>query len=162
VVDVARFQGRDLMADLAGRDFTVNHARDHGARPTPSGRLRAVSDGASGTTCVAARPPGGRADLRSRRVPKGSSGSCSQIGEVSPGGRVELVKILFPAVAKPAAVGPAKLAGRGLPEVTALRAGPNRPPSLGCVEHTLQALAAWRYCALTLLFIPTCLFPTRP
>ncbi len=52
VIDVARFQGTDLMADLAGRDFSVN----------------AMAIDVTGPVPVLIDPHGGQADLQARRL----------------------------------------------------------------------------------------------
>lgn len=162
VVDVARFQGLDLMADLAGRDFTINAmamdvTRDpfdlidpHGGQTDlQARRLRAVSDRALGNDPVRGlRAVRQATELRFEIEPH----TQSLIREAAPGlagvsaerRRDELAKILsLPGVsASLRQLDALKLLAEVLPAVTALKdvaqTGHHR---WDAYEHTLQTVA---------------------
>jgi len=162
VVDVARFQGRDLMADLAGRDFTVNAmALDvthdppllidpHGGQADlQAQQLRAVSDQAIANDPVrglrAVRLEAGLGFEIEARTQRLIQAAAPKLAEVSAERvRDELVKILsLPAVAGSLRqLDRLNLLAEVLPEVTALQGlaqtGRHR---WDAYEHTLQALA---------------------
>jgi putative nucleotidyltransferase with HDIG domain len=163
VVDVARFQGPDLEADLAGRDFTVNAmALDLGCDPPalidPYGgqadletrQLRAVSDRAMHRDPVRGlRAVRLAAELGFEIEPRTQSlirAAAPGLGSVSAERvRDELVKILsLPAVADSLRrLDGLDLLAQTLPEVTALKGldqtGHHR---WDAYEHTLQTAAA--------------------
>jgi poly(A) polymerase len=163
VVDVARFQGPDLRADLAGRDFTVNAmaldvTRDpfdlidlHGGQADlQARRLRAVSDEA-----LRNDPVRGLRAVRQAAELGFEIELCTQdlIREAAPGlagvsaerMRDELAKILsLPGTtASLRQLDGLYLLAEILPEVTALKdVAQTRPHRWDAYEHTLQTVAA--------------------
>jgi poly(A) polymerase len=163
VVDVARFQGPDLAADLAGRDFTINAMALDVAHDPP----RLID------------PHGGQADLRARRLRAVSPMAmeedpvrglravrlAAQLGfEIEPATRAfvraaapglagtsaerlqeELVKILCTSglVDSLRELDDLELLTQVLPEVSALHGlAQSAPHRWDAYEHTLQAAAA--------------------
>ncbi len=163
IVDVARFQGPDLMADLAGRDFTVNAmaldvTRDPFVLIDPYGgqtdlearRLRAVSDQALRDDPVRGlRAVRQAAELGFEIEPRTQHlirDAVPGLGGVSAERRRdELAKILsLPGVtASLRQLDALELLAEVFPGVTALKDVPQTSPHRwDAYEHTLQTVAA--------------------
>ncbi len=163
IVDVARFQGPDLEADLAGRDFTINAmARDathdfhqlidphEGRADLEAGQLRAVSDQSLRDDPVRGlRAVRLAAELGFEIEPR----TQTLIQEAAPGlaevsaerMRDELVKILsLPATADSLRrLDTLNLLAEILPEVTVLKGvAQTMPHRWNAYEHTLHTVAA--------------------
>jgi putative nucleotidyltransferase with HDIG domain len=163
IVDVARFQGPDLMADLAGRDFTINAmALDvthdppplldpHGGQADLEARqLRAVSDQAihndpvRGLRAVRLGAElGFEIEPHTQRLIRDAAPSLSEVSAERM--RDELIKILsLPAVADSLRqLDALNLLAEVLPEVTALKGlAQTGRHHWDAYEHTLQTAAA--------------------
>lgn len=162
LVDVARFQGQDLMADLAGRDFTINAmALDvtcdppllidpHGGQPNLQARqLRAVSDQAirddpvRGLRAVRLGAQlGFEIESHTQRLIRAAANSMADVSAERV--RDELCKILSLSSTADSLrqLDALNLLAEVLPEVTALKGlaqtGRHR---WDAYEHTLQAVA---------------------